>query len=128
MGLLTSALGMAAGGPPSSSALARQRVLAHLESHFADPGLDVDAVAVACHLSRRTLFRMFAEEPEGVAGTLRRLRVERAKVLLRAEPRRPVSSIAAACGFAGEAQLHRVFRALTGTTPAVYREVGAQRQ
>jgi AraC-like DNA-binding protein len=128
LGLLTSALGMAAGAVQSSSALARQRVLAYLDSHVADPALDVDAVADACHLSRRSLFRLFADEPEGVAGTLRRLRVDRAKVLLRAQPRRPVAAVAAACGFAGEAQLHRAFRALTGTTPAAYREVGAQRQ
>lgn len=128
LGLLTSALGVAAGAAPSSSALARQRVLAHLEGHFTEPGLDVDAVAAACHLSRRSLFRLFADEPEGIAGTLRRLRVERAKVLLRADVRRPVAAVAVACGFAGEAQLHRAFRALTGTTPAAYREVGAQRQ
>jgi transcriptional regulator GlxA family with amidase domain len=128
VGLLTSALGLAAGAAPSSSALARERVLAYLESHCTDPRLDVDAVAAGCHLSRRSLFRLFADEPEGVAARLRRLRVDRAKVLLRAEPHRPVAAIAAACGFAGEAQLHRAFRALTGTTPAAYREVGAQRQ
>lgn len=131
MGLLTSALGLAAGAAPpapSSAALARQRVLTFLESRCTDPRLDVDTVATACHLSRRSLFRLFAEGDEGIAGTLRRLRVERAKVLLRTEPHRPIAAVAAACGFAGEAQLHRAFRTLVGTTPAAYREVGAQRQ
>lgn len=134
VGLLTSALGLAARGVATepTAALARQRVRVVLNARLADPRLSLDAVAEACHLSRRSLVRLFADEPEGVAGTLRRMRVDRARALLRADPRRPVAAIAVACGFAGEAQLHRAFRALIGTTPGAYRatgvEVGPQRQ
>ncbi len=135
VGLLTSALGLAVGenaAEPAAAALARQRVRVYLNSRLTDPGLTLEQVAAACHLSRRSLVRLFTDEPEGVAGTLRRLRVDRARALLRADPRRPIAGIALACGFAGEAQLHRAFRAVTGATPGAYRasgaEIGAQRQ
>ncbi len=127
VGLLCSAVGLAAGAEPdaqSAAALSRQRVLAYLRQHTGDPDLNLDSIALACHLSRRSLFRVFADQPASVAETLRLLRVERAKVLLRSEPRRTVSTIAAACGFAGEAQLHRAFRDLTGMTPNGYRAAG----
>jgi transcriptional regulator GlxA family with amidase domain len=54
-------------------------------------------------------------------GLLRRMRVERAQRLLRHSPTTPVRAIAADCGFAGEVQFHRTFRALTGSTPAGFR-------
>ncbi|SDO33110.1 AraC family transcriptional regulator [Geodermatophilus sp. DSM 45219] len=127
IGLLTSALCLAAGSSPlpGPSALDRERVLAHLAAHFADPRLDADTVARACHLSRRTLFRLFEHEPESLGDVLRRLRVSGAQRLLRTEPRLPLAAVAARCGFGGGAQLHRAFRGLTGTTPAAYRRGGA---
>jgi AraC-like DNA-binding protein len=127
MGLLTCALTLAAGPVPAQepSALDRERVLAHLAAHFADPHLDADAVGRACHLSRRTLFRLFQDELETLGDVLRRLRVSGAQRLLRTEPRLPLATVAARCGFGGEAQLHRAFRALTGTTPAAYRRTAA---
>ncbi|SCX44201.1 AraC-type DNA-binding protein [Klenkia marina] len=120
--LLASALRLAAGqgAGPDDAGLARERVLAHLRRHAGDPHLDADAVATACHLSRRALFRLF-EGRESLASALRRTRVERAAELLVAQPRRPVASVGTACGFAGEAQFHRAFRQVTGMTPAEHR-------
>lgn len=124
LGLLTTALALAAGagpvhGPGESD---RQRVLAHLTAHFADPDLNADGVARAYHLSRRSLYRLFEDQPEGFGETLRRLRLTAAQQLLHAEPRLPVAVVAARCGFGGPAQLHRVFRSATGATPAGYRK------
>lgn len=124
LALLTSALTLAGGtARPGErpSAVDRQRVLAHLAAHSADPRLDADAVARACHVSRRTLFRLFEGEPEGLGDVLRRLRVTAAQDLLRAQPQLPLATVGARSGFAGEAQFHRAFRAATGTTPAAYR-------
>jgi AraC-like DNA-binding protein len=120
--LLASALRLASGqgSRPDDAELARERVLAHLRRHAADPHLDADTVAAACHLSRRALFRLF-EGRESWASALRRIRVERAAELLLAQPRRPVAAVGTACGFAGEAQFHRAFRQLTGRTPAEHR-------
>ena len=123
-GLLASALRLAAGEQPQDRELARRRVLQHLRRHAADPALDADAVAAACHLSRRALFRLFEGEPAGLGETLRRSRVEHAAGLLVAAPHRPVAAVGLACGFAGEAQFHRAFRSVTGRTPAEHRAAG----
>ncbi|SNS54230.1 transcriptional regulator, AraC family [Geodermatophilus saharensis] len=126
--LLTSALALASGPPaPSPAALDRERVMAHLAAHHTDPRLSADAVAEACHLSRRTLFRLFEIEPEGLGDVLRRLRVTSAQRLLRAQPALPLTTVAARCGFAGDASFHRAFRTVTGTTPAAYRRAAGER-
>jgi len=121
--LLASALSHASGGRAADGGLRllREQAVSHLRRHLTDPHLDADAVAAALHVSRRTLFRAFAGDADGVMGLLRRMRVERAQRLLRHSPTTPVRAIAADCGFAGEVQFHRTFRALTGSTPAGFR-------
>jgi len=61
-------------------------VLEFLRRNLADPSLDADAVAAACHVSRRTLYRIVG--PEGVAARLRRMRIEQARSMLLREPAR----------------------------------------
>ncbi|QWT21240.1 AraC family transcriptional regulator [Bacillus sp. NP157] len=68
------------------------------------------------HLARS--FRLFHHCTPG--DYLRRLRVERAAVLLR-NTRRPLLEIALECGFAGAAQFSRSFRAVHATTPSAFR-------
>jgi AraC family transcriptional regulator len=51
---------------------------------------------------------------------LRRLRAERAAALLRTTTR-PLIEVAADCGFAHQAHMTRVFRAMFGVTPGEYR-------
>ncbi len=77
------------------------------------------SAALPCHASRRTLYRMFADE--GVAARLRRMRIERAQVMLLHEPARPVAAVGFACGFESESGFHRAFRTATGMTPGEYR-------
>jgi AraC-like DNA-binding protein len=122
IGLLDFALGLAgsAGAPATDAALA-QVVRTAVVSAATDPDLRAEDVATACHVSRRTLFRVLAAEGESLRDLLRRERVRRARVLLRAEPHLPVAVVAARCGFAGEAQFHRTFRETVGTTPGTYR-------
>ena len=98
----------------------RERVLDFLRRNLADPRLDAAAVATACHTSRRTVYRMFGDE--GVAARLRRMRIERAQVMLLSEPERPVASVGFACGFDSESGFHRAFRAAAGMTPGEYRK------
>lgn len=122
VGLLAAAAacaGRLAPTPPSVDALARRAVIEFLGRNLADPRLDVDAVARACHVSRRTLYRIVGEE--GIAARLRRLRIERAKELLVTDSDRPVGAVAAACGFETESGFHRAFRTATGETPGEYR-------
>lgn len=99
----------------------RQRVVAFLRSRLADPDLDADTVAQSCYMSRRTLYRLFEGTEGSVMGRLRWLRIDTARQMLRQHPGRSVSSVAEACGFPSDTQFHRVFREMTGTTPAAYR-------
>ena len=123
IGLLCSAASFAGGAEPApaaAAALARERVLEFLRRHLADPSLDADAVAAACHVSRRTLYRILG--PDGVATRLRRMRIEQAQAMLLREPGRPVASVGFACGFDSESGFHRAFRTATGLTPGDYRK------
>ncbi|MDQ0382572.1 AraC-like ligand-binding domain-containing protein [Amycolatopsis thermophila] len=124
--LMASALSLAAGQTPRNDVLTRRRIEAFLHAHHADPDLTVDDVARAFLISRRTLYRLFAGAPGGVGTVLRRIRVEHAKSLLRADPGRPLDSVAVACGFAGERQFYRVFRQETGLSPGQFRGTSGQ--
>ncbi|HXA62643.1 MAG TPA: helix-turn-helix domain-containing protein [Streptosporangiaceae bacterium] len=130
-GLMASALTLSAGRPlqerPASS-LTQERVRAFLRSRHSDPGLCVDDIARCCLVSRRSLYRLFETDPDGVGGLLRRVRIEHAQALLRADPFRSVESIASACGFAGERQFYRLFRQETGCTPGEFRAAGTSGQ
>lgn len=125
-GLMASALTLSAGRVPRGDVLTRHRVEAFLRARHADPELTVDDVARAFLISRRTLYRLFDGTPGGVGTVLRRIRVDHAKSLLLADPQRPLEAIAGACGFAGERQFYRVFRAETGLTPGRFRGTSGQ--
>jgi AraC-like DNA-binding protein len=131
-GLMGSVLALAGGLQPDGAhiqTLGKVQVIRYLLSQLADPTLDADKVAKAFNVSRRTLYRLFSEAPdqtvseggESLHATLRRLRVNRAARMLRAEPRVPLHVVARACGFGAEVTLHRSFLRLHGRTPGQYR-------
>ncbi|GAA4778618.1 helix-turn-helix domain-containing protein [Actinomycetospora chlora] len=122
LGLLEFALGVASSSaaPPGEAAL-RERIRRAVARAATEPGVSADDVAAACHVSRRTLFRLLAADGVTFAELLRAERVRRARAMLRDQPRLPVAVVAARCGFGGEAQLHRTFRAATGVTPGEFR-------
>lgn len=123
VGLLSAAASFASNsepGPRAESALARQQVSDFLHRNLADPQLDARTVAQACNISRRSLYRVVGDD--GVAGQLRRIRIERAKEMLLHNPGRPIGSVATACGFDSESGFHRAFRDATGQTPGNYRQ------
>jgi len=131
--LLGSVLALACGqesDPSAARALSRLQVVKYLESHLTDPSLDADAVAKAFNVSRRTLYRLFAESAEvhpeeigdeSLHATLRRLRVNRAAQILRLDQEVPLHVVARACGFGTETTLHRSFLRLHGRTPGEFR-------
>lgn len=128
--LLTAAASYAGGLDSSrvaADAMARQQVLDFMRARLADPQLDAGTIAIGCHVSRRTLYRIMG--PDGVARVLRQLRLEQARQLLLSHPDRCVGAVAAACGFESESGFYRAFRSATGMTPAEYRQdPGTRRQ
>ncbi|MFD2353574.1 helix-turn-helix transcriptional regulator [Nonomuraea ferruginea] len=110
------------------------RVHAFIERHLGDPGLDPAAVAAACHVSPRSLHRVFEARDTTVAGWIRHRRLERCRRDL-ADPALagvPVSAVAARCGLPDPAHFSRLFKRAYGVppsrVPAGEPAVGAHRQ
>jgi AraC-like DNA-binding protein len=96
----------------------RVRALRFIEERLPDPALGPDMVAAALGISRRSLYHAFAGG-EGVAATIRRLRLERArKSLLDPTQRtRPIVELARQVGLPSAAHFSRLFRAEFGEAP-----------
>ncbi|MGJ5830165.1 helix-turn-helix domain-containing protein [Streptomyces ossamyceticus] len=99
------------------------RIRDYIERHLADPDLTPDVIAGAHGISRRYLFKLFAEEETTVAGWIRTRRLERCARDL-ADPAtrdQPVAAIAARWGLLDGRHFARVFKAVYGETPRDYR-------
>ncbi|WP_245399752.1 GlxA family transcriptional regulator [Atopomonas sediminilitoris] len=101
-------------------ALAQQ----HLQQHYAS-ALDLAALAAICHCSPRTLLRHFRQHLQMTPSAYQqRLRVAAAQSLLR-QGQQSLEHIAATVGYQERASLAKVFKQLTGQTPAQYRRRAA---
>jgi LacI family transcriptional regulator len=86
-----------------------------------DQALTIDGLAAALGISRRHLDRRFSDAlGRTAAEELRRLRVERARRLLR-ETNKNVLQVALDCGFSDANRLNAAFRATLGMSPTAYR-------
>ncbi|MFA4945488.1 MAG: AraC family transcriptional regulator [Lentisphaeria bacterium] len=96
------------------------RVFGHLESRYAEPVRVAQLCAIA-RMSRSALFRAF-HDATGLAPLdyLIRLRVARARDLLRRTPL-PIKEVAARTGFRDSNYLARQYRRITGETPRTTR-------
>lgn len=95
----------------------------HIEERLPDPGLDVNKLAAAHHLSVRHVHNIFRLSGQSAAARIRERRVARACEEL-ADPMKvdvPVATIAAHWGFSGASHFGQVFKSTTGETPAAFR-------
>lgn len=101
----------------------RERIRRHVAEHFADPDLDVAAIARALGCSPRALYRAFDGEGEGIAALVAEHRLIAARDALAADPqrRRTITDIALDAGFSNMAHFSRAFRARFGLTPSDWR-------
>lgn len=96
------------------------RTLRHIEAELAGD-LSLDALADVAALSRFHFSRVFrAQTGEGVAEAVRRIRLNRAALLV-VGTRDPFAAIAARTGFGHMRSLERAFAAAFGATPAQVR-------
>jgi AraC-like DNA-binding protein len=100
-----------------------RRVNAFIEHHLGDPDLTPRVIADHHHLSLRSLHALFHDEPEGVAATIRRRRLERCRAdLARPDLRQQlIQTIAARWGFTSTTAFSRTFRTAYDITPRDYR-------
>jgi AraC-like DNA-binding protein len=120
LGLLATAAAQAsdAGQDPAQRLVAQ--AMAVMQDRFRNLGR-MQRLAAELGVSPRRLRQAFqAVLGESPLTTLTRIRVERAKDLLRGTPL-GLDAIAAACGWAGAHQLCAVFRRAVGATPASFR-------
>ncbi|MGC4951061.1 helix-turn-helix domain-containing protein [Streptomyces sp. DT224] len=99
------------------------RIDAFVDQHLDDPSLGPAAVAAHHHMSVRTLHHLFRDEPESVAATIRRRRLERCRADL-AEPgllHLSIGEIALRRGFRHPADFSRAFRRAYGFPPSEVR-------
>jgi AraC-like DNA-binding protein len=102
----------------------RTRCRAFIEDHLADPDLTPAAVAAAHHISLRYLHRLFEDTGDGVAGLIRRRRLDRCRGDL-LDPSlldRPVAAVGARWGFGDPAHFNRTFKGAYGLPPAGFRQ------
>ncbi|MFF3332562.1 helix-turn-helix domain-containing protein [Streptomyces sp. NPDC002888] len=96
------------------------RIKAFIRRHLSDPELTPARIAVAHHISRSHLYRLFQAEGHTVASYIRDRRLECARRDL-ADPAlraMPVHAIAARWGFSRAADFTRAFRTAYGVPPS----------
>ncbi|MET8570137.1 helix-turn-helix domain-containing protein [Streptomyces sp. NPDC004783] len=127
--LLAARLGDQESLPPETRrGVLRQRISRFIDRHLADPALDPAAIAAHHHISLRTLHQLFQSEPESVAATIRRRRLERCHADL-TDPslrHRTIGETALRWGFRHPADFSRAFRRAYGMPPSEIRAASSR--
>lgn len=102
-----------------------QRLYAHawavIEAECHDPDLTPETIATQLHISRRTLFRLFAEHGTSVGAAVLKTRLERAAQVLRLRGTQvTVEYVAHLSGFRSTSTFHSRFHAHFGASPRQY--------
>ena len=99
-----------------------RRARRHLQEHWDQP-VSLRELSAVAGLSRFELLRRFQQQNGLTPHAFQRdLRVKRARALLGSGV--PAAAVAAACGFADQPHLSRVFKRLVGVSPGVYARAG----
>jgi LacI family transcriptional regulator len=97
------------------------KVVSHINVNAGDT-FGVDHLVSLVPVSRRTLETLFREDLDCTPHQyLSRIRVEKAKSLLKSEFRKKLQDVALECGFSSSKHLREVFEAHTGQKPKDYR-------
>jgi AraC-like DNA-binding protein/mannose-6-phosphate isomerase-like protein (cupin superfamily) len=109
-------------GADSVALLRIGRAISHLEIHFEDSDITVDALAGMAHMSKRSFMRTFqAATGMSPIAYLIQLRINRAAQLLRSRPEMSITEIALETGFSDSNYFARQFRLSQNITPTGYR-------
>ncbi|MGF9660795.1 AraC family transcriptional regulator [Arthrobacter crystallopoietes] len=97
-------------------------VKSHIREHLADPGLSVDELARAHHVSVRKIHALFSATGQTPAAFVRTRRLQLAAALLpaRAATGQTIAAVGAACGFPDPATFNRAFTRQFGCPPSTW--------
>ncbi|MBN9368248.1 MAG: helix-turn-helix transcriptional regulator [Comamonadaceae bacterium] len=96
--------------------------LRFMELHAHTQGLDAGSIARGAGCSRTRLYEAFAAQGQTVMGTLRELRLQRARGLIEQSPRLHVGALAWRCGFGDPSDFSKLFRARFGLAPSQWHQ------
>lgn len=101
----------------------KARVRQHVQTHWADPGLDIEQIAAAMRCSKRHLHRAFDDGQCTLDRYIWKTRLMRARQLLQTElwRQQPIGSLAVACGFRSASHFSRLFKSEFGEPPRTVR-------
>jgi AraC-like DNA-binding protein len=101
----------------------KARVRQHVQTHWTDPGLDIEQIAAAMRCSKRHLHRAFDDEHCTLDRYIWKTRLMRAHQLLQTEVGRqqPIATLAVACGFRSASHFSRLFKSEFGESPRAVR-------
>ena len=100
----------------------RLRICDYIEHRLADPTLKPRRIADAHSISLRTLYEVFADQPETISARIRRRRLERCRQDLQHLGTGSVTEVAYRWGFRDAAHFSRAFRKQFGLPPSEIRE------
>lgn len=111
-------------GAADSALYVREITRSLIEQNYRDPEFGVDTIARLLHVSRRHMYRFFADagDEQSPAALIARRRVMRARELLVRNSRMSLREVAAASGFVSTGTLTKRFRAEFGMAPSEYRK------
>ncbi|MFJ7217725.1 helix-turn-helix domain-containing protein [Amycolatopsis sp. NPDC098790] len=115
--LMTATLAGLPHGEMAADELLRTRVETYIELRLRDPELDVDRIAAEHHVSRRTVYRLFAGAGESVAAYIRARRLDRCRADLIGRPDLSVAAICERWGAGEPKHFARKYRARFGESP-----------
>jgi AraC family transcriptional regulator, positive regulator of tynA and feaB len=98
-----------------------EAVKAYVGDHLQDPGLNATTIAAALHVSKRTLYRLFAENGDSLAAYIRRERLRRAKWELEARAAVSIREVALRWGFLNGGHFAKLFLEEFGSRPSDHR-------
>lgn len=115
-----------AAGPNDEAVLRTSRLddlMRSLRDQLHDPSLTPDSLAQQFNISKRYVHHLFAEAHTTFGEQLMRLRLERAKAILRDArcANLPIGEVAVQCGFTDPSHFARRFRLQFGQTPRDFR-------
>lgn len=99
----------------------------YVETHYWRDDLTADKIASAIGCSRAHLYRLFAHRGQTVAGFLRDVRLQRARMLLETAVSQPIGLIAFNTGYTDLSAFGKAFRRRFGISPSDCRDMARAR-